>query len=95
MKRLLLRFALVAAVVTCASSVANAQLRSMGEGGSGRDNKTGRTDDGLKADAEIDKLYRAKAGQQTPNPKADPWGDVRTTQTPAVQPAPKAKHKQP
>jgi len=95
MKRLLVRVALLTAVVACASSVANAQLRSMSEGGGPRDNKTGRTDDGLKADAEIDRLYRAKAGQQTPNPKADPWGDVRATQTPAAQPPSKAKHKQP
>lgn len=43
--------------------------------------KTGRTEEGLKNDAEFDKEYRAKAGQQTPNVKADPWGDVRTFST--------------
>jgi hypothetical protein len=57
--------------------------------------KTGRTQEGLKVDAEIDKLYRDRAGQQTPNVKADPWGDVRTPSTPAAHPASKVKQKTP
>ena len=55
-----------------------------------RDTKTGRTEDGLKADAEVDKLYRAKAGQHTPDVQADPWGDVRRSSTPTRSQAAKA-----
>lgn len=95
MKRPLLTVAFATAV-TLVSGATHAQLRSMDQGGSGRDNKTGRTEDGLKADAEVDKLYRTRAGQRTPNVKADPWGDVRTPSTPAdTQPAAKPKQKQP
>ena len=50
--------------------------------------QTGRTEDGPKNDAEMDKAYRAKAGQQTPQVKADPWADVRT---PPTEPASKTK----
>jgi hypothetical protein len=73
---------------------AYAQAKSMSDTDP-RAPKTGRTEEGLKADAEVDKLYRAKAGQATPNPRADPWGDVRPATTPAAQPTAKAKQKQP
>jgi hypothetical protein len=53
--------------------------------------KTGRTEDGLKIDAEIDKEYRAKAGQPTPKVTADPWGGVRTVPTQVESKTIKAK----
>ncbi len=61
-----------------------------------RDSKTGRTEDGLKADQEIDRLYRARTGQKTPEVRPDPWSDVRTPSAaaPAATPAAKSK-KQP
>jgi hypothetical protein len=89
----ILTIAAFAAAVMLESGAAHAQLK--GFGSDNRDNKTGRTEDGLKADAEVDKLYRAKAGQKTPDPRADPWGDVRTPSTPAAQPTAKSKQKQP
>jgi hypothetical protein len=94
MKRLWLPVAL-AASITLANAAAYAQFRTFSDGGGERDKKTGRTEEGLAADAAIDKLYRSKAGQKTPNVNSDPWGDVRTSSTPAAQPAAKSKHKQP
>jgi len=94
MKRhpLVLAFATVTMLAWMSSS-ALAQFKSMDEADPHAP-KTGRTIEGLKADAEVDQLYRSKAGQQTPNVKADPWGDVRTPATTAVHAA-KPKHKQP
>jgi hypothetical protein len=92
MRRLAVIVALAAAVIL-ETGAAQAQFKGFGD--DTRDKKTGRTEDGLKADAEVDKLYRAKAGQKTPDPRADPWGDVRPSSTPAAQPTAKAKHKQP
>ena len=92
MSRLLTVVALATAV-TFVSVAAHAQFKGWGD--DNRDKKTGRTEDGLKVDAEVDKLYRAKAGQKTPDPRADPWGDVRQSSTPTAQPTAKAKQKQP
>ncbi len=92
MSRLLMVIAL-AATTMFLSAAAHAQFKSMD--GDTRDNKTGRTEEGLKVDAEVDKLYRQRAGQKTPDPRADPWGDVRQSSTPAAQPAAKSKQKQP
>ena len=92
MSRLLIVLAL-AATAMFLNSAAHAQFK--GFGSDNRDNKTGRTEDGLKADAEVDRLYRQKAGQKTPDPRADPWGDVRQSAAPAAQPAAKSKQKQP
>jgi hypothetical protein len=78
MKRIVLASLLSAAVfATFPVLYAHAQM----------DKKTGRTEDGVKIDAEIDRLYRARAGQKTPEVRSDPWGDVRTP--PANQPAAK------
>ncbi len=65
-----------------------AQFKTMGDD---RNPKTGQTDEGVKVDQEIDKLYRARAGQKTPEVRSDPWSDVRT---PPAAPAVKSK-KQP
>ena len=93
MSRLLTIVALATAL-TLTSGVAHAQFKGWGD--DNRDKKTGRTEEGVKADAEVDKLYRAKAGQHTPQVRADPWSDVRApSTTPAAQPAGKAKQKQP
>jgi hypothetical protein len=80
MSRLLTIVALVTAI-TFASGAAHAQFKGWGD--DTRDKKTGRTEEGVKADAEVDKLYRAKAGQHTPRVRADPWSDVRAPSTPA------------
>ena len=93
MSRLLTVVALATALIFM-SGAAHAQFKGFG-GTDNRDSKTGRTEDGLKADAEVDKLYRAKAGQKTPDARADPWGDVRQSSTPTAQPTAKAKQKQP
>jgi hypothetical protein len=79
----------VVAVITgvtlgLALGVANAQILKDDAKGS----PTGRTEDGLKNDEAIDKIFRAKAGQRTPEVRADPWADVRT---PPAPPAPKKK----
>jgi hypothetical protein len=89
-----LTLVVLATAVTFASGAAHAQFKGWGDNDN-RDKKTGRTEDGVKADAEVDKLYRAKAGQHTPQVRADPWSDVRAPSTPAAQPAGKAKQKQP
>lgn len=87
MKRLWLATALTA--LTVATS-AHAQLRGVRDPNT---IKTGRTEEGLKADAEIDKEYRAKAGQRTPDVKADPWGDVRPLPAQGNNKPPKAESK--
>jgi hypothetical protein len=91
MRRLLTIVAIsAAATVTLANGAANAQTKS-----TDRDNKTGRTQEGLKADQEIDQLYRSRAGQRTPEVRSDPWGDVRAPAAPAAQTSTKTKQKQP
>jgi hypothetical protein len=87
MGRLWLRAILMAlAAGAFVAAPAHAQLK--GGIGEPKTIKTNRTEEGLKIDAEIDKEYRAKAGQHTPDVKADPWSDVRTT---PAKPTSKAK----
>ncbi|HVG52089.1 MAG TPA: hypothetical protein VM867_10680 [Xanthobacteraceae bacterium] len=71
---------------------AHAQL--FGNNNSNRDGKTGRTEEGVKIDQEIDRLYRSRTGQKTPEVRSDPWGDVRTAPAQnAPQPAAKTTAK--
>jgi hypothetical protein len=78
----------VAAALALPATPARAQFKSMDEP---KSRPTGRTEEGLKIDAEIDKDYRAKAGRDMPTVKGDPWADVRT---PPAKPADKTTNKQ-
>ena len=78
----------VAAAIALPAAQAHAQFKSTDDQ---KPRPTGRTEEGLKIDAEIDKDYRAKAGRDTPAVKGDPWADVRT---PPAKPAGKTNNKQ-
>jgi len=86
MRRLTIVTAVTAVTLVLALGAANAQILKDNAKGP----PTGRTEDGLKNDEAIDKIFRAKAGQRTPEISADPWADVRTP-TPTASPAPKKK----
>ncbi|MGZ5829042.1 MAG: hypothetical protein ACXWJW_10935 [Xanthobacteraceae bacterium] len=81
------------AALTALTVATSAHAQFKGGGGDPRAPKTGRTEEGLKVDAEIDKEYRAKAGQRTPDVKADPWGDVRALPTQTNSKPPKVESK--